>query len=58
MGTAVKSDRVSIITAMEENQKNVREMVLESNRDMHAGKGRDYKEFFSEMERRYDGTEI
>lgn len=58
METAMKSDRESVMTAMEENQKNVREMVMESYRDMLAGKGRDYKEFFSEMESRYDHAEL
>jgi hypothetical protein len=55
--TTLKPDRESVITAMEEN-KNVREMVIESYRDMQTGKGRDYKEFFSEMESRYDHAEI
>ncbi len=58
METALKSDRESVMTAMEENQKNVRQMVMESYRDMQEGKGRDYKEFFSEMESRYDHAEI
>ena len=57
METALKSDRESVMTAMEENQKNVRQMVMESYRDMQEGKGRDYKEFFSEMESRYDHAE-
>lgn len=35
--------------AAEENRKNVREMVMESYRDMQSGKGRDYRAFFSEM---------
>lgn len=56
METALKSDRESVMTAMEENQKNVRGMVMESYRDMQAGKGRDYKEFFSVMEKRYGDT--
>ncbi len=58
METTLKPDRESVITAMEENKKNVREMVIESYRDMQTGKGRDYKEFFSEMESRYDHAEI
>lgn len=58
METTLKPDRESVITAMEENKKNVREMVIESYRDMQTGKGRDYKEFFSEMESRYDHSEI
>lgn len=58
METTLKPDRESVITAMEENKKNVREMVIESYRDMQTGKERDYKEFFSEMESRYDHAEI
>lgn len=58
METTLKSDRESVMTAMEENQKNVRQMVMESYRDMQEGKGRDYKEFFSEMESRYDHAEL
>ena len=58
MKTALKSDRESVMTAMEENQKNVRQMVMESYRDMQEGKGRDYKEFFSEMESRYNHAEL
>lgn len=54
---ALKVDRDSVMAEIEENQKNVREMVMESYRDMQAGKGRDYKEFFSEMESRYDHAE-
>ena len=46
-------DRNSVLTEIEENKENVREMVMESYRDMQEGKGRDYKEFFAEMERRY-----
>lgn len=53
MGTAVELDRESVMTSMEENQKKVREMVMKSYRDMQEGKGRDYKEFFAEMESRY-----
>lgn len=58
METAIKSDRESVMMAMEENQKNVREMVMESYRDMQTGKGRDYREFFSEMENRYDYAKL
>lgn len=38
---------------IDENQKRVREMVLESYRDIAAGKGRDHNEFFNELEKRY-----
>lgn len=56
--TALKIDRDSVMAEIEENQKNVREMVMESYRDMQTGKGRDYREFFSEMESRYDHADI
>ena len=39
--------------AMEENQKDVRRMVMDSYHDIESGKGRDYKEFFAELESRY-----
>lgn len=39
--------------AIEENQKEVRKMVMNSYHDMEQGKGRDYKEFFAELESRY-----
>lgn len=38
---------------IEENQKNIQEMVLESYRDIAAGKGRDCNEFFEELEKKY-----
>ena len=58
MDAALKVDRDSVMAEIEENQKNVREMVMESYHDMQAGKGRDYREFFSEMESRYDHADI
>lgn len=58
MDAALKVDRDSVIAEIEENQKNVREMVMESYDDMQTGKGRDYREFFSEMESRYDHADI
>lgn len=53
MDNISKADRDSVRTETEENEKNVRGMVMESYRDMQAGKGRDYREFFSEMKNRY-----
>lgn len=38
---------------LEQNQKEIRKMVLDSYQDMLDGKGRDYKEFFAELESRY-----
>ena len=58
METVVKSERESVMAAMKENQENVRKMVMESYRDMQDGNGRDYKEFFSEMESRYGHVDL
>lgn len=38
----------------EENQKRIREMVLDSYHDIAAGKGRDCNEFFEELEKNFD----
>ncbi|TCS77703.1 hypothetical protein [Muricomes intestini] len=43
---------------IDENQKQVREMVLESYRDIAVGKGRDHNEFFNELEKRYSDDNI
>lgn len=53
MDDVSKTGRDSVMAEIVENQKNVREMVMESYRDMQSGKGRDYKAFFSEMKSRY-----
>ncbi|MBQ7919324.1 MAG: hypothetical protein IJ324_05230 [Lachnospiraceae bacterium] len=37
----------------DENQKQIREMVMESYHDIALGKGRDCNEFFDELEKRY-----
>ena len=56
METAVqKSD---LINAMEKNQKDVRKMVMDSYHDIEKGKGRDYKEFFAELESRYRDANV
>ena len=56
MGATVrKSD---FIDAMEENQKDVRKMVMDSYYDIEKGKGRDYKEFFAELESRYRNANV
>ena len=47
-----------IIDAMEENQKDVRKMVMDSYHDIEKGKGRDYKEFFAELESRYRNANV
>lgn len=56
-GTATQK-QTNYAAAMEENQKDVRKMVLDSYHDMEQGKGRDYKEFFSELESRYRNVNI
>ncbi len=38
---------------VDENQRQAREMVLESYGDIAVGKGRDCNEFFEELEERY-----
>lgn len=39
-------------------QKDIRKMVVDSYDDIQKGKGRDYKEFFSELENRYSKMKI
>ena len=41
-----------------ENQKQVREMVMESYRDIAAGKGRDCNELFEELEKKYSNDRV
>ena len=50
MGATVS--KAELMDAMEENQKDVRRMVMDSYHDIESGKGRDYKEFFAELESR------
>ena len=38
---------------MNENQKAIRDRVLESMSDIKSGKGRDYNDFFDELEKKY-----
>lgn len=47
---------MEIIKSKEETEKQVCEQVLDSIKDVQAGKGRDYKEFFDELERRYQSV--
>ena len=56
-GTATQK-QTNYVATMEENQKDVRKMVLDSYHDMEQGKGRDYKEFFSELESRYRNVNV
>lgn len=41
-----------------ENQKQIRDMVMESYQDIAAGKGRDCNEFFEELEKRYSNDRV
>lgn len=45
MGATVTVRKSDFIDAMEENQKDVRKMVMDSYHDIEKGKGRDYNEF-------------
>ena len=56
MDDVSKTGRDSVMAKIEENRKNVREMVMESYRDMEVGKGRDYREFFMEIKKRNEQT--
>ena len=46
MGATATVRKSDFIDAMEENQKDVRKMVMDSYHDIEKGKGRDYKEIF------------
>ena len=43
---------------IEENQKQMWEMVMKSYQDIAAGKGRDCNEFFDELEKRYTNDKV
>ena len=58
MATTATVKKSEIIDAMEENQKEVRKLVMESYHDMGNGRGRDYKEFFAELESRYRNANV
>lgn len=45
MGATATVRKSDFIDAMEENQKDVRKMVMDSYHDIEKGKGRDYKSF-------------
>ena len=47
-----------LIDALEENKKDVRKMVMDSYQDIEKGKGRDYKEFFAELESRFRNANV
>ncbi len=50
--------KLEFIDSLEENQKEVRKMVMDSYRDIEKGKGRDYKDFFAELESRYRNAKV
>ena len=58
MGAYATVNQSEYIRNMKKNQEDVRDMVLDSYQDMQDGKGRDYKEFFSELERRYQISDV
>ncbi|MCM1201977.1 MAG: hypothetical protein NC312_12170 [Bacteroides fragilis] len=43
---------------IDENQKQIREMVMEIYHDIAAGKGRDCNEFFEELEKKYSNDRV
>ncbi len=57
-GSNSNSEKIRFLDAMEENQKDVRKMVMDSYHDIEKGKGRDYKEFFAELESRYRNESV
>lgn len=58
MEVAINVEHKSFATAIKENQKDVRRMILDSYQDMLDGKERDYKEFFAELEGRYKNADV
>lgn len=58
MKSVTGTNQSDIIEIMKENKKNIRKLVMDSYQDIQKGKGKDYKEFFTELERRYQKTEI
>ena len=58
MGATATVRKSDFIDAMEENQKDVRKMAMDSYHDIEKGKERDYKEFFAELESRYRNANV
>lgn len=58
MGATATVRKVDFMDAMEKNQKDVRKLVMDSYNDIEKGKGRDYKEFFAELESRYRNANV
>lgn len=49
----IATEKASFVMELAENQKAVRKLIMDSYQDMLAGKGRDCKEFFDELEEKY-----
>ena len=58
MGATATVKKSDFIDAIEENQKDVRKMVMDSYRDIEKKKGREYKDFFAELESRYRNANV
>lgn len=58
MGAITDRNQKDYISAMEENQQEIRRMIMDSYHDIQAGKGRDYKDFFGELESRYRNANV
>lgn len=58
MGAVANIDVTAYAAELEENNANIRKMVMESYQDMKNGKGRDYKDFFAELESRYKNADV
>lgn len=58
MSSTVAVKKTALMDAMEQHHKDVRQMVMESYGDMQKGQGREYRDFFSELESRYKDAEV
>lgn len=58
MGAITDRNQKDYISTMEENQQEIRRMIMDSYHDIQAGKGRDYKDFFAELESRYRNAAV
>ena len=58
MGATATVRKSDFIDAMEENQKDVRKMVMDSYHDIEKKAKADYKEFFAELESRYRNANV
>ena len=50
---SMDSEILAYMQVLDEDMERIREMVVESCRDIVAGKGRDCNDFFEELEKRY-----